>query len=49
MIDDERRRSLLGDAVLALLAGCIDTGDGKTVAELVNGLAARSAPVAARR
>jgi hypothetical protein len=38
MIDDQRRTSLLGDAVLALLAGCIDAGDGKTVAELVNSL-----------
>jgi hypothetical protein len=38
MIDDENLRSALGDAVLAMLAGCIDTGDGKSVADLIRDL-----------
>jgi hypothetical protein len=33
-LDDERRRSLLGKAALALFAGCVDTGDHATLEDL---------------
>jgi hypothetical protein len=39
--DDDRRQSFLGKAVLAVLAGCIDTGDGRSVTDLVQELAGR--------
>jgi hypothetical protein len=35
-IDHEQRTSLLGKAVLAVVAGCIDIGDGMTLPEVVN-------------
>jgi hypothetical protein len=42
LIDDERRRTLLGEAALTLLAGCIDSGDGKSAEELVRDLTRRT-------
>jgi hypothetical protein len=35
IIDVSRRRSLLGTAALAVLASCIDPGDGKSLEEAV--------------
>lgn len=35
LIDDERRRSLLGTAAIAILASCIDPGDGKSLEEML--------------
>jgi hypothetical protein len=40
VVDHERHRSLLGDAALAVLAGCIDMGDGKSLTELIGDLTA---------
>jgi hypothetical protein len=34
-IDDERHRSLLGTAAMAILASCIDPGDGKSLEEML--------------
>lgn len=39
IVDDERRRSLLGLGALGLLAGTVDSGDGRTVEEIVADLA----------
>jgi hypothetical protein len=39
-LDDDAKRAMLGEAILVVLAGCIDTGDGKSVAELLRGLTA---------
>jgi hypothetical protein len=38
LIDDERRQSLLGTAALAVLASCIDAGDGRSLEEVVREL-----------
>jgi hypothetical protein len=35
LVDHERRRSLLGTAALAVLASCIDPGDGRTVEQAI--------------
>lgn len=35
---DDEERSQLGDALLVVLAGCIDAGDGKSVTELITDL-----------
>jgi hypothetical protein len=35
LVDHERQQSLLGKAAIAIAAACIDTGDGKTLEELV--------------
>jgi hypothetical protein len=35
LIDHERHRSLLGTAAIAVLASCIDTGDGRSLEELI--------------
>lgn len=37
--DDTRRRGLLGQAALALFAGCVDTGDGTGVEDLAERIA----------
>jgi AcrR family transcriptional regulator len=37
-IDHERRTSLFGDAALAVLAGCIDPGDGQSVTDIIRNL-----------
>jgi hypothetical protein len=44
-IDRAQQQSLLGDAVLAVLAGSIDTGDGKSVTELISGLTSAASQV----
>lgn len=44
MIDNHRRRTLLGKAVNLLIAGAIDPGDGRPVEEVVNELMAVPAP-----
>lgn len=41
VLDNRRRRSLLGIAAVALAAGCIDTGDGMDIGDLVDSIAAR--------
>jgi hypothetical protein len=38
LIDDSRRRSLLGTAAIAILASCIDPGDGKSLEEVITGI-----------
>jgi len=38
LIDEERQQSLLGTAALAVLASCIDTGDGKSLEEVIRGI-----------
>ncbi len=38
LIDDERRQSLLGTAALAVLASCIDAGDGQSLEEIIREL-----------
>lgn len=35
LVDHERRRSLLGTAAIAVLASCIDPGDGRTIEEAI--------------
>jgi hypothetical protein len=39
LVDHERQQSLLGKAALAIAAACIDTGDGKSLEELLAPLA----------
>lgn len=39
IVDHERQRSLLGVGALALLAGAVDSGDGRTVEQIVADLA----------
>lgn len=46
-IDRVRQRALLGDAVLAVLAGSIDTGDGRSLTELISDLASPSSQLRA--
>lgn len=41
VLDDEKRRSILGVAAMALIAGCVDTGDGRSLTEVVTDLAGR--------
>jgi len=41
-LDDERRRTLLGKAALALFAGCVDTGDHATLEDLAERIARSS-------
>ena len=38
LIDHDRRESLLGKAVLAVIAACVDSGDGLSLEELVRNL-----------
>lgn len=38
LIDDERKQSLLGTAALAVLASCIDPGDGQSLEEIIREL-----------
>jgi hypothetical protein len=47
LIDDERKQSLLGTAALAVLASCIDPGDGQSLEEIVRGLVHQRAEPAA--
>jgi hypothetical protein len=49
LIDDERKQSLLGTAALAVLASCIDPGDGQSLEEIVRGLVHQRAEPAADR
>lgn len=41
VLDDEKRRSILGVAAMALIAGCVDNGDGRSLTEVVTDLASR--------
>lgn len=36
LVDHERRRSLLGKAALAIIAACVDSGDGLTLEEFAD-------------
>jgi hypothetical protein len=49
LIDDERKQSLLGTAALAVLASCIDPGDGQSLEEVIRGLVHQRAEPAADR
>jgi hypothetical protein len=40
LIDDEHRRSLLGTAAIAVLASCIDPGDGRSLEEVIRDIVA---------
>lgn len=42
IIDHERKESLLGKAVIAIVAACVDSGDGLTLEELVRNLSRQS-------
>lgn len=42
LIDDERRRSLLGEGALILLAGCLDRGDGSSAEDLIRDFTSRT-------
>jgi len=47
LIDDERQQSLLGTAALAVLASCIDTGDGRSLEEVIREIVGQHPPQAA--
>ena len=44
LVDHERRRSLLGKAALAIIAACVDSGDGLALEEFANLVAGQNQP-----